>query len=178
MLSLLDARPDTYHLARHTDALLTELEPPAVLGIDEPAAAPSMDQETGLGALEADRTVREQLRRSVRRRRPTRTIVGRTRKPVMGWLEARVRVMVIAPATCYRTAVRQAPPYSATSTVGPTGRSHTRPPPRLSHEPKPARPAASGPRKRGNPVRSLDRTGSRQPFLSQLKNGPWRGVHE
>ncbi len=106
------------HYVTHADALLTEPEPPAVLGIDETRrGAPKWirDEETSRWV----RTERFEANFTdlAGQGRLLGQVAGRTGKTVAGWLDARgqdwkdqVKFVAIDPCAVYRSAVQRALP--------------------------------------------------------------------
>jgi transposase len=108
------------HFAAHADAILTEPRPPEVLGIDETRRGrPKWFRDQATGAW----TRTERFETSFVDLSGTGGLLGqragRTGRAVIDWLDGRgsrwkasVRVVVIDPAACYRTAIRQALPHA------------------------------------------------------------------
>jgi transposase len=108
------------HYAAHADGLLTEPEPPAVLGIDETRrGTPKWIKDAGTGAWQRTERFETNFTDLAGTGRLLGQVAGRTGKAVTGWLEDRgqvwknqVRFVAIDPCAVYRSAVERALPHA------------------------------------------------------------------
>ena len=106
------------HYAAHADALLTEPEPPAVLGIDETRrGAPKWVQDAETSRWVRTERFETNFTDLAGTGRLLGQVAGRTGKAVTGWLDDRgaawkdqVRFVAIDPCAVYRSAVERALP--------------------------------------------------------------------
>ena len=108
------------HYAAHADALLTEPEPPVVLGIDETRrGTPKWVQDAGTGRWVRTERFETNFTDLSGDGRLLGQVAGRTGKAVTGWLDARgqdwtdqVRFVAIDPCAVYRSAVERSLPHA------------------------------------------------------------------
>jgi transposase len=106
------------HYAAHADRLLTEPEPPVVLGIDETRRGrPKWIQDTGTGRWVRTERFETNFTDLAGQGRLLGQVAGRTGRAVTGWLDDRgedwknqVRYVAIDPCAVYRSAIERALP--------------------------------------------------------------------
>jgi transposase len=108
------------HYVAHADLLLTEPEPPVVLGIDETRrGAPKWIQDAETGRWVRTERFETNFTDLTGQGRLLGQVAGRTGKTVTGWLDDRgpdwkdqVRYVAIDPCAVYRSAVERALPHA------------------------------------------------------------------
>jgi transposase len=108
------------HYAAYADQLLTEPDPPVVLGIDETRrGAPKWTRDAETGRWERTERFETNFTDASGTGRLLGQVAGRTGKTVTGWLEERgagwknqVQFVAIDPCAVYRSAVQRALPHA------------------------------------------------------------------